>query len=335
MPAGNPPCSTDSSRAFPVRDRHCIYNQAVPTTVVGLSHSIRCWSIAVKKLVIAILIFVVMLAAVAGGVILTLDSAAKTAVEKGGTFAMGVNTTLTKADVKPFAGQFEMNGLTVANPEGYQTKHFMTLGKGDVALSIGSIMQDTIRLPHLKLSDIDLNMEKKDGKANYQQIIDNLKKLSSDKPADPNAKKFVIELVEISNVKVHADVMGKMVDVPIEMITLKNVGAGGAGVDIGQLLGVITKSVFAAVVQAGGGLIPADMMGDLTKGLGDLANLDKLGEIANVKAVGELAGKAGEAAKQAAEEAGKAADDLANKAKEGLGGVLGGGDKDKKDENPK
>ena len=227
-----------------------------------------------KKLLIAMLIFVVLIVLAAIGVFLYLDSAAKAAVEKGGTYAMGVNTTLKSADVKPFAGQFAMDGLNVANPDGFDSKHFMTLGTGDVALSLGSLMDATIRLPLLKLSDSDMNLEKKDGKANYQTILDNLKKLSPEKP-DPNAKKYVIETVEIRDVNVHVN-----------------------------------------------------MLGDLTKGLGDLANLDKLGEIADIG--GGIAGKAGEAAQQAADEAKKKAEELANKAKEGLGGILGG-DKPKPD----
>ena len=280
-----------------------------------------------KKLLIAMLIFVVLIVLTAIGVFVYLDTAAKAAVEKGGTYATGVTTTLKSADVKPFAGQFAMDGLNVANPDGYDTKHFMTLASGDVALSLGSLMDDTIRLPHLKLSDIDMNLVKKDGKANYQTILDNLKKLSPEKP-DPNAKKYVIETVDIRNVNVHVNMLGQNVDVPIETITLKNVGTGGQGVDIAQLSGVLIKSIFTAVVQQGGGLIPTDLLGDLTKGLGDLANLDKLGEIADIG--GEIAGKAGDAAQQAADEAKKKAEELANKAKEGLGGILGG-DKPKSD----
>ncbi len=276
-----------------------------------------------KKLIklLAVLVVVIIVALVAA--FFYINSIAKTAVERGGTYALGVNTTLKSAGVKPLAGEFTMDGLTVANPDGYKSSHFLTLGNGDVAVSLPTLMKSVVTLPHLNLSDIDMNLEKKDGKANYQTIMDNLKKLSSDKPADPNAKKFVIESIDIRKVLVHVDMMGKTVNVPIESITMKNIGSDGSGVDMGQLTGVITKAVFAAVVESGGGLIPTEMLGDLTSGLAGLANLDKLGEVVNVKALGDLAGKAGEDAK-------KAAEDLTNKAKEGLGGILGG---DKKKES--
>ncbi len=255
------------------------------------------------------------------------NSIAKAAVEKGGTYALGVSTTLKSASVKPLAGDFAMSGLIVANPSGYDTNHYLTLGKGDVAVSLGTLMDDTVKLPHLKLADIDMNLEKKEGKANYQAIMDNLKKLSSDKPADPDAKKYVIEAVDIRNVMVHVTIMGQNIDVPIDQITLKNVGSDGSGVDMAQLSGLIVKSVFAAVAQNAGGLIPTEMLGDLTKGLEGLADLDKHAEIADVKAVGELAGKATEEAGKAAKEIG----DITDKAKEGLGGLLGGDKDNKKD----
>ncbi len=288
-----------------------------------------------KKLLTIVLILVMILVVAVLAGFFYIDVVAKTAVEKGGRFALGVPTSLETADVKPLGGAFRMNGLTVANPDGYDTSHFLALKDGDMAVALGTLMSDTVRLPHLKLSGIDMNMEKKDGKANYQVILDNLKKLTPEQP-DPNAKKFVIETVEISDIMVHVKMLGQNISLPIDTITLKNVGEGGAGgVDLAELIGVVMKGVFAAITQVGGNLIPSEMLGDLTQGLAGLANLDKLGEVANVKAVGELAGKAGELAGEAGKAAGEAiggakeaADDIANKAKQGLGGLLGGDKKD-------
>jgi hypothetical protein len=90
-------------------------------------------------------------------------------------------------------------------------------------------------------------------------------------------------------------------------------------------MGVIVKAVFEAVIQKAGDVIPADVLTDLSQGVKDLANLDKLAEIADIQALGELAGKAGEEAGKAAKELGE----IGDKAKQGLGGLIGG-DKDKK-----
>jgi hypothetical protein len=276
-----------------------------------------------RKLIWLVIILVVLLAAGLIAAFFYIDAIARQAVERGGTYALGVNTTLRKADVKVFSGAVTLNGLRVDNPEGFAADHFLRLGEGDVAVSLASLRQEVVRLPTLTLKTIDVNLEKKDGKANYRVILDNLKKLSGDRPTE-GAQKYVIETVDIRRVTVHVTALGQNLDVPIDRIRLKNVGSGeGAdGLPMAELTGVIVKAVFQAVVQKAGGVIPADVLNDLSSGVKELANLDRLAEIADVEVVSDVAGKA-------AEEIGAKAGDIADKAKEGLGGLLGG-DKDKK-----
>ena len=275
-----------------------------------------------KKLIRLVVLLVLLIIVALGAAWFYIDTIARSAVERGGTYATGVKTSLKRANVKVFSGQFVMSELTFANPEGYQSDHFLTLGKGNVALTLASLREDVIRLPHLNLSDLDMNLEKKDGKANYQVIIDNLKKLSSG--SSEGGKKYVIDRVNLRNITAHVKVLGQNLDVPIEKITLKDVGSGGNGLQMSELTGVIVKAVFEAVVKQAGNLgvqLPAELLSDLTHGLSQLGDLDKLAEVADIEAVGDVT-------KKAAEEATKAAEDLTKKAGEGIGKILGG-DKDK------
>jgi hypothetical protein len=277
-----------------------------------------------KKLIKLVVLLVVVVVGLLVAGVFYIDSIAKRAVEKGGTYALGVNTSLRKADVRILSGEFTLNGLRVDNPQGYDADHFLRLGEGDVAISLTSLREDVVRLPTLKLATLDVNLQKKDGKANYQVILDNLKKLSSDRPAE---QKYVIDTVDLRRITVHVNALGQNLDVPIDRIRLKNVGSaeGADGLPMAELMGVIVKAVFEAVIQKAGDVIPADVLTDLSQGVKDLANLDKLAEIADIQALGELAGKAGEEAGKAAKELGE----IGDKAKQGLGGLIGG-DKDKK-----
>ncbi|MDX1682749.1 MAG: hypothetical protein R3336_06495, partial [Phycisphaeraceae bacterium] len=54
------------------------------------------------------------------GIFIYIDSIAATAVERGGTYALGVDTRLADADVGIFAGEVTLDGLTVDNPEGFK-----------------------------------------------------------------------------------------------------------------------------------------------------------------------------------------------------------------------
>jgi hypothetical protein len=268
-----------------------------------------------------------------------IDAAAKKGIEAGATYALGVNTTLDSASVGIVSGKFGLSGLRVANAPGYPSDKFMSLGDGRVAVSLGSLMNDTIEIPSFSLDTIDMNLEKKEGKANYQVIMDNLAKLSKpgtqpSKPAEGGGKKLVIDELTIRKVKVRADLigLGAPVTVPIEEIKLHNVGktgsgVGGSGVTVGQLSSIIVQAVMAAAVENGGGLLPKDILGDLQGGLQQLGGLKDVGV--------QVVGKAGEAAKDlsknlqgVAEEGAKELDE-AKKQLEGLKGLLPGGDKKK------
>jgi len=303
------------------------------------------------KLLLVLVVLLVLLVAIAGVAAFSyVDTIAKRAVEKGGTYALGVDTTLGGADVGIMSGTFAMNDLKVANVAGYPAPHFLTLGDASVAISLESLREPTVVLPKLHLDSIDVRLEKKDGAANYNVILDNLKKVSGgsgDKPAPQPApgeeKKFIITDLSITKVVVHVDVFGAggapaalgnalgaltKVTVPIDEIKLQNVGktgdgVAGSGVTISQLTNIIVQAVLAAAVENGGGLIPADILGDLRgklASLGDLSKLDLkvLGDAkATVedltKTVDEVQKKVEDAAKQ-----GEKAIDDAKKVFEGL-----------------
>ena len=165
-------------------------------------------------------------------------------------------------------------------------------------MSLGSLNKPTVELPHLKLDTIDVRLEKKDGQTNYNTILENLKKVSGSgdetkpapKPTEGEGKKFVITDLSIRNVTVHVDLLGggdalgalTKVTIPIDEVKLQNVGktgsgVGGTGVSMGELTGIIVQAVLAAAVEKGKGLIPGDILGDLSgrlASLGDLSNLD-------------------------------------------------------------
>lgn len=236
-----------------------------------------------------------------------IDSIARKGVEAGSSYALGVPTTLDKASVGILSGQFSMNGLRVDNPKGYNGK-FMDLGKGAVAVSLGSLASDTVVVPKFELADLRVDLERNSGGSNYDVILGNLKKLDKgEKPKDQSApqKKFKIGEISITNVNVHLDLGGPSgltkVDVPIHEIKLTNVGSDGSGVDIAKLTSIVLEAVLKAAVEKGGALIPADISGELRAHLSQLTGLDKLG----VEAVGKL----GEQATKIEGQVGKAAKD--------------------------
>lgn len=277
-----------------------------------------------KKLIKIALVLVVLVGVLVGIAFFYMDSIAKAAIEKGATASLGVKTTLGTADVQPFAGRLELSKLNVANPEGFKSPHFLTMNDGATQVALGTLRQDTVEIPELTLTGIDMNLERAGSKSNYDVILKNMKGTETQPPPADGGKKYVIKQVRIRDIKVHVDMLpiggdATKLTVPIDEIKLDDFGSDTPnGADMSQLVNTLVKAIFTAAVQKGGGLIPAEMLGDLT---GHLAGLKGLGNIkldagSAVKALGDLGGDATKKLEDVAEQGKKALDDL--------GGLLGG-----------
>jgi len=278
-----------------------------------------------------------------------IDSLAKLAIERGGTYAMGVETTLAKIDIGLFSGKVSMSEFNIANPSGFTTPHFMRLGEGRVAASLSSLAEPMIELPELALSGISLNLEHRQGKSNYQTVLDNLEKLSSgapaqkpaEQPSEGGGRKFVIRKVSISDVNVTAELTpigGALTRVPfvIDSIELRDVGSESGGVIMSELTGVIVQAILTAVVQTAGEKLPAAMLGELTNGLaslGDLggATLAVAGQMTEL--LGQSVEQIGKTVDGAGKDLGKSMDQAGKELEKSIGSLLGAKKEDKKDKS--
>lgn len=295
---------------------------------------------AMRKVLIGVGVLLAVLVVAAVVVFLSLNHLVKAGVDYGASYALGVPASLDSANISVFGGRVELKGMQISNPEGYDKPYFFTMGECVTEVSIKSLMGETVEVPLLSLSDITMSLQKKEGKANYQVILDNLAKLqgTAEEPApaeETPGKKFIVRKLVLKNITVDVDMMpvgGAITrqQVQIPQIELENIGtAGDKGVMLADLSGVVTKAIMAAVVQKG-----LSLPGDITKELA--GGLDKLGGVGEfgVKVVGEVGttvldvGKqVGETAGKAVEGAGKAIGDVGK----GIGNLFG--DK-KKEEQP-
>lgn len=285
----------------------------------------------VKWVLIAGLVVVVVLVS---GVFIYINQIAKAAVEQGSTYALGVDTTLDSADIAIVAGRSQLNGLTVSNPGGYESPHFLALGEGAMAVRLGSLREETIELPEFTLSGIDVHLEKKSGKANYEVIMDNLKRFESkEQPTEEQAeeqqgsgKKFVIRRVVIKDVTAHLSLLpigGNLTKLTVQVpeIQLKDVGSDSdQGVMIAQLTDTLIKAILMAVIEKGGKEIPQELLNSLQGGLAQLQSISEVGAEMLVQmgdGMKQITGGVGEMMQGAATQAGQAAEQLGQAAEQG------------------
>ncbi len=274
----------------------------------------------IKKLAILAGALVVVLVVIVVIVFISIDSIAKAAIERGSTYALGVQTTLASADIGILSGEFAMSGLEVANPEGFESDHFLQLGEGFLAVSLGSLREDTVEVPTLALTGIDINLEKRGGKANYKIITDNLKRFESEDPGDEGAqadagepgKRFVVHEIIIRDVNVKVDIGLTRMEVPIEEVRMTEIGS--ESMTTAELTNRVVKMILAAIVKNGGQL-PADLVNELGGALAELGDIGNMTVTESVQAVGKIAEGLGDGG----DEVGKAL----GEAVEGLGGLFG------------
>ncbi|HYF15186.1 MAG TPA: hypothetical protein VD971_08970 [Phycisphaerales bacterium] len=227
-----------------------------------------------KGLRIALVVVGVLAALLAAGVLIFgasgLNSLVKRIVERVGSDATGVRTTLGSARMDLAGGAASLNNLRVANPPGFTSDNFLTLDSTDVALDVSSVTSDTIVVSHVKLSGITVNLEGSIGNMNYRPILDNLSKGKGDSSAPP--KKFLIRTIEITDINANVTV-APLGTVPVRVARLEVTDLGSEGLTAGEITQLVLQATLEAVASAGAGVLPPDLLGDLSGQLDKLRDL--------------------------------------------------------------
>jgi len=206
--------------------------------------------------------------------------------------------------LRPFHGSVHASHLAIANPPGFEGRHFLALGALDLETDLGSLRSDVVRVPLFSLKDVDVLLERKGRETNTAAILANLKRFESTgaaapapKPKGPE-KRFIVSRLVIRDVTANVEWSGlaskaSAIDVKLERIELANLG-GERGLTLAELSNVVVKAVLEGLRASG--QLPVEVGLDLTGGLGGLAHLPITVTGGVLEGAGGLVGgKAGEA----------------------------------------
>ena len=221
-----------------------------------------------SKLIKALVAIVIAVLIAVGLAWYFIDAIAKTGIEKGATYALGVETTVDKLSLSLLKGTMTMDGLTVSNPEGYTTPHLIRSGRFDLKVDPGTVLKDKVVINQFHLDGLDMNIEQKGlRQSNVSVIMGNLKRLKGpdkqepEKPKEePSGKKVVVDRIVIENVvaNIHLASMGsKTVKVP--RIELEKVSNDSDGIAVSELTARLLPAILAAVLEEGDDVIPDDL----------------------------------------------------------------------------
>jgi hypothetical protein len=261
---------------------------------------------------------------------LYIDVIAGASIEKGATYALGVESKVGFVRVGLLTGSFRIGSLEVANPPGFDAKHILKLGDGRLDVSLDSLQNDVVEIPDFALEGIDVALEKAQGKTNFGVILANLKRFESkgSKPAPTESeeagpgKRFIVRELAIRDISAHVEhteALGDLgaINVAVPEIRLTNIGAHNAeGVALSELTNIIMKAIFEAIAKHGANL-PGAFAGELRNGLGGLSNV-------SVQVVGSTADSVAEKLPApVTDSARQLGGEASEKARQGLGGLFG------------
>lgn len=202
----------------------------------------------------------------------------RTGIIAGGQKALQVDMRLDSIDLKLFAGEVNLKGMEIDNPEGYNHPTFVTLEHAYVGVNVSSLMSDTIEIDKIQLDDIYLTIEQKGTTNNLQQILDNLPKSEPKKPVPGSEreaagkKNLSIKVLEINNIEVKAKLLpipgrADTVTLRLKPIRLENLGTGQK-FDMADLTARILMAISRGIAEQGRELLPTDMINSIGDELG-------------------------------------------------------------------
>lgn len=215
-----------------------------------------------KKILIALIVIVVIVAAGLFYIWQNLGSLIKTAVEEAGSQVTQVKVSLKEADAGNVTqGALALRGLVVGNPSGFKTDSAFQLGEISVKVDPATVTSDTIVIKEVIIGQPHVTYEFGAGGSNIGTIQKNVEKFSGGgkaggaAPADGGAKKkVVIEnlYVRDGKVDVSADFLqGQKTGATLPTIHLKDIGKSSGGATPAQ----VAEQVIAAISKAATGTV--------------------------------------------------------------------------------
>ncbi len=311
------------------------------------------------KIGLGIVAAVVVLLFVAVFVVLSrIDGIVEQTVESQGTSQLNLQTLLSDADVSLFGGSVALNGLTIANPEGYSAEHLFEMGQVRVGVGLTGLTGDPLRIGEIDINSPALTIERGSVGGMAEQLRLNLQELMERLATDPDAETtmLLIDRLTVTNARVairpNIEGLDEEYALTLPDITLREIGtAEGAqnGAEIGRVVADVAMALAKKAAESED--LPPEVRAVLS---GDLsAILSKYGDELSNKVREELNDQLDGLGDKVGGEAGKAIDDVLQGAagdganvrdkaedaardgiKKGIGGLFGGDKKenDKKDQ---
>jgi len=235
-----------------------------------------------KILRIVLLVIIVLVVSIVILIHLFGNSALKAGIETAASKTLSVGVKIDDMDFSILGGKVSFQGLVIDNPPGYQHDKLLEVGNARIAVSIGSLLKDTVNIKEIMFDGVNVTLEQKGVTSNnLQDIIKALPKAEAEpeEKTDKPAKKLHIDNLDITNVTVKAKLLpvpGKEDTVTLKLNPIRMTDLGSdEKMDVAKLSSKILLAIATGVAEQGAGLLPEAMTDGMKAALSTATQLGK------------------------------------------------------------
>jgi len=196
-----------------------------------------------------------------------IDSLIKTAIEQIGSKVAGVPVTVSKVSISLKEGTGSIQGLTVANPKGFNTPTAISLGAISLALDPSSVTKSPILVKDISISAPKVSYELSGQGSNIDAIKKNVDafvagnaggdgKADAAKKDSGSATSLIIDKLTVTGgeVTLATPVPGAAATAKLGDITMKDIGKSKGGASPAEVATQLLNALSDSAVKSASGL---------------------------------------------------------------------------------
>ena len=212
-----------------------------------------------KPILISLLVLVIVLGAGITYLLTNLNFIVKMAIEKYGSEATQTTVRISKVDISLKEGSGSIHGLTVGNPNGFETRHAFSLCETGIKIDIQSLAKEVKVIDDIRVIAPEIFVEvNNDNKNNLQEIQKNLPKAGASKPKPQKEKqkgeepRLNIRRILFAEGKIFAKITPMNKEYTLRMRSFEMRNLTGTPTEISkQIISRITSRALAEVKRKG------------------------------------------------------------------------------------
>lgn len=226
-----------------------------------------------KKVVIggSVALLVIVIAVILSYVLTNLDSLVAKAIEKHGSQVTGTSVHVSGVDLSLSEGRGSIEGLSVANPQGFHGAQAFQLGNITIDLDLESVRSNPVVLDQVRIQAPVIHAEiAKDGKTNIGELRHRIEASTGESQSNggKSQKRIRIKSFVFEEGKIEADATAldaDKVEITLPAIHLSELGgANGAApeVIVKQIFMALTKDTSTAIAHSEINHLIGEKLGD-------------------------------------------------------------------------